>query len=108
MNKLNQDLASLTGLSVLSLDKLSEKAATSIAHCVYESVFKKEPLTCIDIGYGQLYIKQEENSLKYKFIPSVILESKIKFAILNKESPLVLQAEESLRQRIEQSYKELL
>ena len=108
MFKLTQDLAALTGLSILSLDKLAEKSALAIAHDVHETISAKDPLTVVDIGIGQLYIKLENDIVKYKFIPSANLEQKIRYTLLAKESPLIICAEESLRQRIEQSYKELL
>ena len=108
INKLNQDLSDVTGIPKLTLDNLSYKACTCLGHSVYESLLKKEPLTEIDIGIGTLYIKVEGNDIKYKFIPSTKLETTVSFTIQNKESPLIVDAEKSLKTRIEKTYKELL
>ena len=108
ISKLTQDLSAITGIPKLTLDNLVEKADICIAHSLYETSLKKEILTEIDIGIGMLYIKLEGNQIKYKFIPSEKLEQFISFSLVNKESPLILDAEKALKTRIEKTYKELI
>lgn len=108
ISKLTQDLSAITGIPKLTLDNLVEKADTCIAHSLYETFLKKEVLTEIDIGIGMLYIKLEGNQIKYKFIPSEKLEQFISFSLVNKESPLILDAEKALKTRVEKTYKELI
>ena len=108
MIKLTQDIAALTGLSILSLEKLSDKANLAIAHAVRESQIQKNATTEIDIGIGTLYIRVVDSEVKYKFIPSAALNSSVNYTICNNCSPLINKAEFSIKSRIEQSYKELL
>ena len=56
MFKLINDISALTGISILALEKLTDKASLTIAHDVHESFAKKESTTSIDIGIGQLFI----------------------------------------------------
>lgn len=108
MIKLTHDLAALTGLSILSVEKLVEKADYAICHAVQEAQLDKSNTAEIDIGIGILYIRLEADSIKYKFIPSDKLESNVRATVLYKESLLTHKLEESLKHRIERSYKELL
>lgn len=108
MNKLTNDLCAITSISKLALDNLVDKSITCICHSVQENILSKDPLTCIDIGIGTLYIKFEGNEVKYKLIPSKKLEESVSFTLLNKQSPLVYSLETALKDRIENAYKELL
>lgn len=108
MNKLVTDISSITSISKLALENLVEKSCNCICHCVQESVLNQESVTSVDIGIGILYIKFENDEIKYKFIPSKKLEDCVSFTVLNKESPLVFALETALKNRIENSYKELL
>lgn len=108
MNKLTSDLSAITSISKLALDTLVDKSISCVCHTVQENLLSKEPLTSIDIGMGILYIKFEGNEIKYKFIPSKKLEESVSFTVLNKQSPLVFSLETALKDRIENTYKELL
>ena len=67
-----------------------------------------EPLSEIDLGFGTLLIKLEDDIIKYKFIPSSVLETNIKETVQKKKNPLVAAVDESLVSKIERCYKELL
>lgn len=108
MNKLINDLSALTTVSVHSLKELAEKANFTIAHTVFENIKSGNPLTTIDIGIGTLYIKLEDENIKYKFIPNKNLKALVCQAATSKESPLINEAEMVLNKRIEQTYKDLL
>ena len=107
-NKLINDLALLTTISVNALSLLNDRALSCICHSVYENLLSAEPLTSIDIGIGTLYIKCEEDEIKYKFIPSKKLEECVSLTVQDKCSPLVHQVETTLKDRIESTYKDLL
>lgn len=108
MNKLIEDISTITTISQGTLLNLNDKAISCICHSVYESVQEKESLTKIDIGIGILYIKCEGSDIKYKFIPSKKLEESVASTITSKKSPLVYQVETSLKERVESTYKNLL
>ena len=67
-----------------------------------------EPISEIDLGFGTLLIKLEDDSVKYKFIPSNALETNIKETVTKKKNPLIAAVDSSLVQKIEHCYKELL
>lgn len=108
INRLAQDVSNVTGIPRLTIDNIVEKINSCLGHCVYETIIKGETLTEVDIGIGILYIKFENDQVKYKFIPSEKLSNIVTFSILNKESPLILDAEKALKTRVEKTYKELI
>ena len=108
MNKLVNDLSTLTTISKNALNSLTEKAQGCICHCVYESLLEENPLTEVDIGIGTLYIKCEEDEIKYKFIPAKKLEENVAQTVRTKVSPITLQVETALKERIESTYKQLV
>lgn len=108
MIKLTHDLSALTGISVLSLEKLSERISLIINHAIYEGMQERNNLIEINAEIGTLYIKLESNEVKYKFVPSLHFEESVKNTLKNKTDPLIGKLEDSLKNRIEQTYKELL
>ncbi len=108
ITKIVDDISTLTTISKNSLYNLVEKSHSCICHAVYESLISGNPVTEIDIGIGTLYIKCEETEIKYKFIPSKKLEENVAYTVKNKVSPLVYEVEDSLKLRIESTYKNLL
>lgn len=108
MIHLTDDLSTITSISKLSLDKLAEKSCACICHHVLETLAEKKNIATIDIGIGTLYIKIDLDTVKYKFIPSTFLDRNVSKTLANNESPLAMLAENVLKERIEQAYKELL
>ena len=108
MNSLLHDISTLSCIPQLTLENICKLAEKSIADAVLETLLSKEDISSIDIGIGILNIKIEENSIKYKFIPSKKLDSIINYSITNKVSPIVASLDDSLNKRIKSTYKELL
>lgn len=108
MNKLIEDLSTVTTISEGTLNNLNEKALLCICHSVFENIREKESLTKIDIGVGILYINCEGDNVKYKFIPSKKLEESVATTVLTKKSPLVSTVETVLRDRLDATYKNLI
>jgi hypothetical protein len=102
------DVSTLTSISKLALENLVEKCNICICHDVFEEVSVGNDLIDIDIGIGMLYIKLEDGMIKYKFIPSKKLEESVQKTVSNKESPLVGILDTTLKDRIENAYKNLL
>ena len=107
MNNLNQDLSQLTTIPKLQFDNINKVQVNLICHYVAETVAEQESVTEIDLGIGTLYIKVDGEDVKYKFIPSHKLENGVKYAITTKESPLILDVESILKDRICNAYKDL-
>ncbi len=108
MNNLLDDIANLTNVSKLSLEKLLECAKLSISHSVFEARIDNNTLVEMDIGLGILYIKYDEAEIKYKFIPHKDLEEEVAATIRTKKSPIITKLDTSLKERIENAYKDLL
>ena len=108
MNKLIEDLSTITTIPQGTLNSLNDKAISCICHSVMESVQERDSLTKMDIGIGVLYINCEGPNVKYKFIPSKKLEEMVAETIFKKRSPLVYQVESALRDRLDATYKNLL
>lgn len=69
---------------------------------------KNESPTEMDIGIGTLLISDNEETVKYKFIPSKALEELVNETIQNKKSPLELKLEKNLVNKILNTYKTIL
>ena len=89
------------------MEKLHDKQQLCILHKGSENEKRGEPITYVDIGYGTLYIKHENDELRYKFIPSKSFEKDLKEVILSGQSPLISKAEEALKDKITNTYKDL-
>ena len=108
MTNLIEDLAVLTDVQETLLRKFAPIAIYSIGHAVHESRCCKEDITIIDLSIGELHIKVEEDTLRYRFVPSKELDKTLKTTLQSKESPIVARVNASLQEKIERSYKELL
>lgn len=107
-SSLTTDLSTLTTISKLSLENLAEKAIYCMSHTILEAILSKETQCEIDIDIGKLYIKLEQDQIKYKFIPSKKLEETIAFTVKNKQSPLLTKLDLGLAERIEKAYRSVL
>ena len=108
MSTLIKDIATLTTIPELNIQKLSNIAVKCISHTIAEAVRENED-TCIeDIGIGNLIIDISEDELKFKFIPSQQLQTAILNSIKKNESDLVIDIKKILQDKIMNVYKNLL
>ena len=108
MNNIVEDISTLTTIKEEYLNSLVAKSEWCICSYVENSILNKESITKIDIGIGSLSILVEDNTIKYKFIPSEQLENAIRTTIINDKNPLKLKLEKVLVDKIINVYKELL
>lgn len=108
MNKIIEDLVTLTNLPISLLKKLVNYTIYCICHNVHENSLKLNNVSEVDIGIGKLYILLEDETIQYKFIPSKFFEDNLVWTIRNNKSPLTKVAEEKLEEKIKETYKELL
>lgn len=108
MNVLTSDLSMITDIPKLTLDKLLNIAAQSISSTFYDAIKNKESTCSIDIGIGRLYIKADNDTIKYKFIPSKELDNLNMRVITAHENPLVVAVDSSLKDKILNTYRGLL
>lgn len=109
MYSLTEDLSLLTTIPVPNINKLlGTKSIYCICSDVEETALQNKQITEIDIGIGTLTIFVDDESIQYRFTPSKKLENSIKKTIINKHNPLVEKAEQTLTQRIVNTYKDYI
>lgn len=108
MQNLINDLSTLTNIPIDMWEKFVKIAQMDIAHCAFETILQKEKCLSMDIGLGILYIKYEEDEIKYKFIPHESLEREVTSALTRKTSPLVEIPTKKLTTRLQNAYKDFI
>ena len=110
MKKVNvlQDLSTLTTIPYSNLQKLFYRLGTVIAYNVQESTKLGEQISVLDIGFGTLNIKVTTDDVYYKFIPNSAFEQDIIKSVLDSDIKLVNDLEESLRNKVLTTYKDLM
>ena len=108
MTDLIKDISVLTDVSENTLNKFLPLCNYCIGHSVHESQCTHSDISEIDLGFGELHIKVESDSIKYKFIPSKELETMLVKTVTQHTSPIILKLESNLQEKIDRTYKELL
>lgn len=106
MYSLINDLSTLTTIPIVSLNDLVKNSIYCICDSLEDAKLGDEEVTEIDIGIGTLIIKLKDNKIQYRFTPSKQLESNITSTIIEGKNTLVATAEESLVDRIINTYKD--
>lgn len=107
MTRLVDDLSVLTNIAKYNLESMVNVSNNIISHAIFESMNSHEPYTEIDIGIGTLYIRFDDDMIKYKFVPSTRLEYAVKDTVKNNHSRLTSTVEDILGKRIMSTYKDL-
>ena len=108
MTDIIKDMSTLTTISEKSLHELMKKEEYCIVSAIFENMKNNEVLTELDIGIGKLLVKIENNSIKYKFIPSESLEHAIVNSYKQDKCVLVDNLNKSLVDRITNTYKDII
>lgn len=108
MVNLVKDISVLTDVTENTLNKFIPICQYCIGHAVHEAQTTMSDIVEIDLGFGELHIKLEDNCVRYRFIPSSDLEKSIVTTISTRNSPIISKLESNLQERIDRSYKELL
>ena len=112
MKKINiiNDVSSICNLPNDVLIRLSYVVNSIIAYSICDSLPDKD--FEFDIGIGKIYITIEENkagkSVRYRFIPSKELEDSINNVVKSRRSPLTKAVENSLQNKVFNTYKDLM
>lgn len=101
------DISKLTTIEVEDLNKLISKAIWCICNAVIESNMDNKSITALDVGLGKLLISNEDDVIKYKFIPSKKLEKYLVKSLTEGKNPLKLILEKTLCSRITNAYKDI-
>ena len=106
--KITTDLSKLTNIDEKTLDKLFELTMYAISAAVYESNLNYENLTDVDLGFGELLIKNDAGVIKTKFIPNNLLELDLKGITKGDEPTLKRRIEKSVVAKLIDLYKEII
>lgn len=102
-----EDLGNITNVSKHMYNQIFSKIIPVISHNLLEALNKGENTIVLDVGIGTLALKYFDNELKYKFEPSYKLEKVLSDTINSNKDYLLEEAETSLREKINSSYKDL-
>ena len=108
MVNLANDIEILTTLSETTIDKLNHITEMIIGHAVYETQQVGESITEIDLGYGTLAVCTSNDQVKYRFIPSMALERTVLKVVEQNTSPIKQAADNQLKIKLKDTYKELI
>lgn len=103
-----ESLSKLTTIPKDTFTSLSNKAVWCICDSVQDSDLNGDYLSKIYIGIGYLIIANEEEQIKFKFIPSEYLESSVKETLLEGKNPLQFNLERNLVNKILKTYKDII
>ena len=108
MNNLLKDVSKLTTIDDKTLSKLVEKILYCISNNLMEEILADKQVLEIDIIFGTLYIKIEDEQLKYKFVPNETFEDVVVTTILKKKNTLENTIALTLCSKLTRTYKDLL
>ena len=108
MVNLIKDVSVLTDVSENTLNKFVPLCQYCIGHAIHEAECIRSDIAEIELGFGELHIKFDEDCVRYRFIPSKELEKTIVKTLTTHNSPIILKLESNLQEKIDRTYKELL
>lgn len=106
--KLIDDISTLTNIPKSRVEDLFVLMENCMCDYVLEDRKELSDITEIDLLFGTLIVGRENNSIKYKFIPSLYFENKLREALITNKNPLTSQIESKLSDKMLSVYKELL
>jgi len=108
MSSVLEKEAILTTIPEKTLRKLSDIQEYIINDIVEDAMLKGESSVDADIGFGILKIKFEDDTLRFKFIPSAKFEESLVNTVVHKNNILKLTLEKTLVDKILHVYKDLV
>lgn len=108
MTDIVKDVSTITTIPYDTLNKLNDKVLWSICNSIYESKLNNEEFYELDLGFGTLIIADQDESIRYKFIPSAKLEKSVISVIKDNKNPLQNNLENSLKNKIINTYKTIV
>lgn len=101
-------LSYLTSIEEKDLTRLIEILESIIIDDTIEDIAQEKDTTYVDIGLGQLSIFHSNDTLKFKFTPNAKFEEGLINACIHDVNQLDTKIEQSLKDRITNTYKDLL
>ena len=108
MQNLINDLSNLTSTDKRVFAKLIQNANFCICDYLETMALDNQQECEIDIGIGLLKLKVIDNTIKYSFIPSELLESEIISTLENQQNLLIANIDNLLISKLNKLYDNLL
>ena len=102
------DVSKLSNIPLATLFRIQDLEKILIAQYISESILIGQETTEIDTGLGKLLIRVSDSEIKYKFIPSKMLDQQLVNTVNAKTSPLIDKLENSVQEKIMRTYKEMI
>lgn len=102
------DVSKLSNIPLATLFRIQDLEKILIAQYISESILIGQETTEIDTGLGKLLIRVSDSEIKYKFIPSKMLDQQLVNTVNSKTSPLIDKLENSVQEKIMRTYKEMI
>lgn len=102
------DMSNVTQITPRIMYKLSEIIKLLICDYINEADLIGDDVISIDIGFGTIEFRLNEDTVTYNFIPSDELENNIVYTLEEKKNPILEVMETNLEKRLFNTYKDLL
>lgn len=108
MEMIGRDLSKLLAIDEFVFNRLAHNANVCICDHIETSQLNNESTCSIDIGIGVLKIKIEDDTVRYKFVPSSELESGIVATLEDGQNQLKSVVSNRLINQLKSLYKEFI
>lgn len=109
MNRnLIEGVSTLTTIDVNTLERLVDISKLVIIDELVEQLENGQDTVSINVGLGNLLIHYSGESIKFKFTPNAKFEEDVSMACIHKVNLLDTKVETSLKDKIVNTYKDLL
>lgn len=105
-SSIKRDLSTLTTISPGVLSKLFDKEVWCISNVIEQTLANQDNIAEIDLEIGTLYIQIDEETIRYKFVPSAQLEKAVISTVSSGNNSLIANLEASLVNKITNTYKD--
>ena len=103
-----KDIQKLTTIPGTTLDKVIDLIKDSICSDILEVIDNGQQTCNVDIGIGNIQLLFCDECIKYKFIPSQSLESRLRDTISTGIDPIEKRLENKITEKLVGAYKEML
>ena len=102
-----EDVSKVSGVSKVKLEKLAANFEDSIAHSVAERKSEGSDICYVNVGFGYLRVESHDDTISYKFRPTKRLHNQIIGASRYGSSPIEVEVEKALINKVKEVYKDL-
>lgn len=107
-NKILNDTSALTNIPIKTLNRISSLEEQCLVSTLYDQYKEGNKFLEANIGIGTLIIKDEDDNLQFKFIPSTTFKNNI-VKMYKDETPKIINGVEvDLLNKVENFYKKFL